>query len=86
MKKFPNLYIKLSATDDFSSQTPKEFIYELFAFLKENFNEDNFIFGSNYPVAKINPSQWVKLIINSKIFKDLEKIFYQNALSIYKEF
>lgn len=85
LKKFPNLYIKLSAADDFSEQTPKEFIYELFAFLKDNFSEDNFIFGSNYPVAKIAPAKWAKLIIESKIFKNLDKIFYQNALLIYKE-
>ncbi|OEV42014.1 amidohydrolase [Campylobacter jejuni] len=85
LKKFPNLYIKLSAADDFSEQTPKEFIYELFTFLKENFNEDKFIFGSNYPVAKIAPAKWAKLIIESKIFDDLDKIFYKNALLIYKE-
>ncbi|HDZ4931130.1 TPA: amidohydrolase family protein [Campylobacter jejuni] len=85
LKKFPNLYIKLSAADDFSEQTPKEFIYELFTFLKENFSEDKFIFGSNYPVAKIAPAKWAKLIIESKIFKNLNRIFYQNALSIYKE-
>ncbi|EAJ7553355.1 amidohydrolase, partial [Campylobacter coli] len=42
-------------------------------------------FGSNYPVAKIAPAKWAKLIIESKIFKNLNKIFYQNALSIYKE-
>lgn len=35
LKKFPNLYIKLSVPDDFSEQTSKEFIYELFAFLKK---------------------------------------------------
>ncbi|HEF9373008.1 TPA: amidohydrolase family protein [Campylobacter coli] len=85
LKKFPNLYIKLSVPDDFSEQTSKEFIYELFAFFKENFSEDKFIFGSNYPVAKIAPAKWAKLIIESKIFKNLNKIFYQNALSIYKE-
>lgn len=85
LKKFPNLYIKLSAADDFSEQTPKEFIYELFVFLKENFSEDKFIFGSNYPVAKITPAKWARLIIESGVFKDLDKIFYQNALSIYKE-
>ncbi|EAH5132719.1 amidohydrolase, partial [Campylobacter coli] len=78
-------YIKLSVPDDFSEQTSKEFIYELFAFFKENFSEDKFIFGSNYPVAKIAPAKWAKLIIESKIFKNLNKIFYQNALSIYKE-
>lgn len=37
LKNFPNLYIKLSTADDFSEQTPKEFIYELFTFLKEKF-------------------------------------------------
>ncbi|HEH4159509.1 TPA: amidohydrolase, partial [Campylobacter jejuni] len=71
--------------DDFSEQTPKEFIYDLFTFLKENFSEDKFIFGSNYPVAKIAPAKWAKLIIESKIFDDLDKIFYKNALLIYKE-
>ncbi|EAH4639336.1 amidohydrolase family protein [Campylobacter jejuni] len=85
LKKFQNLYIKLSVADDFSEQTPKEFIYDLFTFLKENFSEDKFIFGSNYPVAKITPAKWAKLIIEGKIFDDLDKIFYKNALSIYKE-
>ncbi|HFP7756657.1 TPA: amidohydrolase, partial [Campylobacter jejuni] len=42
-------------------------------------------FGSNYPVAKIAPAKWAKLIIESKIFDDLDKIFYKNALLIYKE-
>ncbi|EHC0867011.1 amidohydrolase family protein, partial [Campylobacter coli] len=79
-----NLYIKLSIPDGFSQETPKEFIFELFAFLKENFSENKFIFGSNYPVAKITPAKWAKLIIESKIFDDLDKIFYKNALSIYK--
>ncbi|EAK0114793.1 amidohydrolase, partial [Campylobacter jejuni] len=41
-------------------------------------------FGSNYPVAKITPAKWAKLIIESKIFDDLDKIFYKNALLIYK--
>ncbi|EDO9665499.1 amidohydrolase [Campylobacter coli] len=84
LKKFQNLYIKLSIPDGFSQETPKEFIFELFAFLKENFSENKFIFGSNYPVAKITPAKWAKLIIESKIFDDLDKIFYKNALSIYK--
>lgn len=53
-------------------------------FLKENFSENKFIFGSNYPVAKITPAKWAKLIIESKIFDDLDKIFYKNALLIYK--
>ncbi|HED7486286.1 TPA: amidohydrolase [Campylobacter jejuni] len=84
LKKFQNLYIKLSIPDGFSQETPKEFIFELFAFLKENFSENKFIFGSNYPVAKITPAKWAKLIIESKIFDDLDKIFYKNALLIYK--
>lgn len=84
LKKFQNLYIKLSIPDGFSRETPKEFIFELFAFLKENFSENKFIFGSNYPVAKITPAKWAKLIIESKIFDDLDKIFYKNALLIYK--
>ncbi|EAJ4142934.1 amidohydrolase [Campylobacter coli] len=84
LKKFQNLYIKLSIPDGFSQETPKEFIFELFAFLKENFSENKFIFGSNYPVAKIIPAKWAKLIIESKIFDDLDKIFYKNALLIYK--
>ncbi|EMB0862049.1 amidohydrolase [Campylobacter coli] len=84
LKKFQNLYIKLSIPDGFSQETPKEFIFELFAFLKENFSENKFIFGSNYPVAQITPAKWAKLIIESKIFDDLDKIFYKNALLIYK--
>ncbi|EAJ7705583.1 amidohydrolase, partial [Campylobacter jejuni] len=84
LKKFPNLYIKLSTPDDFSQETPKEFIFELFAFLKENFSEDKFIFGSNYPVSNLFPKQWIELIMQSKVFKDLDLIFYKNALSIYK--
>ncbi|ECL7834308.1 amidohydrolase family protein [Campylobacter jejuni] len=84
LKKFSNLYIKLSIPDGFSQETPKEFIFKLFAFLKENFSENKFIFGSNYPVAKITPAKWAKLIIESKIFDDLDKIFYKNALLIYK--
>ncbi|EIW6375388.1 amidohydrolase [Campylobacter coli] len=84
LKKFQNLYIKLSIPDGFSQETPKEFIFELFAFLKENFSENKFIFGSNYLVAKITPAKWAKLIIESKIFDDLDKIFYKNALLIYK--
>ncbi|EIZ6105470.1 amidohydrolase [Campylobacter coli] len=84
LKKFQNLYIKLSIPDGFSQETPKEFIFELFAFLKENFSENKSIFGSNYPVAKITPAKWAKLIIESKIFDDLDKIFYKNALLIYK--
>ncbi|EAJ9124136.1 amidohydrolase [Campylobacter coli] len=84
LKKFPNLYIKLSTPDDFSQETPKEFIFELFAFLKENFSEDKFIFGSNYPVSNLSPKQWIELIMQSKVFKDLDLIFYKNALSIYK--
>ncbi|EAB5263800.1 amidohydrolase [Campylobacter jejuni] len=84
LKKFPNLYIKLSAPDDFSQETLKEFIFELFAFLKENFSEDKFIFGSNYPVSNLSPKQWIELIMQSKVFKDLDLIFYKNALSIYK--
>lgn len=84
LKKIQNLYIKLSIPDGFSQETPKEFIFELFAFLKENFSENKFIFGSNYPVAKITPAKWAKLIIESKIFDDLDKIFYKNALLIYK--
>ncbi|EAJ0635847.1 amidohydrolase [Campylobacter jejuni] len=84
LKKFQNLYIKLSAPDDFSQETPKEFIFELFAFLKENFSEDKFIFGSNYPVSNLSPKQWIELIMQSKVFKDLDLIFYKNALSIYK--
>ncbi|EGL8792032.1 amidohydrolase, partial [Campylobacter jejuni] len=31
------------------------------------------------------PAKWAKLIIEGKIFDDLDKIFYKNALSIYKE-
>lgn len=69
----------------FQNKPQRNFIYELFVFFKENFSEDKFIFGSNYPVAKIAPAKWAKLIIESKIFKNLNKIFYQNALSIYKE-
>lgn len=84
LEKFQNLYIKLSAPDDFSQETPREFIFELFALLKENFSEDKFIFRSNYPVAKIAPAKWAKLIIEGKIFDYLDKIFYKNALSIYK--
>ncbi|EGX8989835.1 amidohydrolase family protein [Campylobacter jejuni] len=90
LKKFPNLYIKLylyiklSIPDGFSQETPKEFIFELFAFLKENFSENKFIFGSNYPVSNLSPKQWIELIMQSKVFKDLDLIFYKNALSIYK--
>lgn len=84
LKKFPNLYIKLSISDGFSQETPKEFIFELFAFLKENFSENKFIFGSNYPVSNLSPKQWIELIMQSKVFKDLDLIFYKNALSIYK--
>ncbi|EAH6875662.1 amidohydrolase [Campylobacter coli] len=84
LKKFQNLYIKLSIPDGFSQETPKEFIFELFAFLKENFSEDKFIFGSNYPVSNLSPKQWIELIMQSKVFKDLDLIFYKNALSIYK--
>ncbi|EGU0549845.1 amidohydrolase [Campylobacter coli] len=84
LKKFQNLYIKLSIPDGFSQETPKEFIFELFAFLKENFSENKFIFGSNYPVSNLSPKQWIELIMQSKVFKDLDLIFYKNALSIYK--
>ncbi len=37
LKKFQNLYIKLSIPDGFSQETPKEFIFELFAFFKRKF-------------------------------------------------
>ncbi|TBR80812.1 amidohydrolase [Campylobacter novaezeelandiae] len=84
LKEFSNLYIKFSAPDDFSNESSKEFIFELFAFLKENFNEDKFIFGSNYPVTRLSPNEWANLIIESKVFKELDKIFFKNALSLYK--
>ncbi|EAJ1661799.1 amidohydrolase, partial [Campylobacter jejuni] len=51
---------------------------------KENFSEDKFIFGSNYPVSNLSPKQWIELIMQSKVFKDLDLIFYKNALLIYK--
>ncbi|MBZ7958262.1 MULTISPECIES: amidohydrolase family protein [Campylobacter] len=84
LKKFPNLYIKLSSPDSFSIQTSQEFIFELFLFLKENFSEDKFLFGSNYPVSKLNPNEWVNLILKSETFKYLDAIFYKNALELYK--
>lgn len=37
LKKFQNLYIKLSIPDGFSQETPKEFIFELFCFFKRKF-------------------------------------------------
>ncbi|RKO64125.1 amidohydrolase [Campylobacter sp. P255] len=85
LKLFSNLWIKISAPDDFTIETHKEFVKECFVFLKSIFNEDRFLFGSNYPVAKIPPSQWAKLTVESGVFKDLDGIFYKNALSIYKE-
>lgn len=56
LRQFPNLYIKLSAPDDFCPQISKEFVFELFAFLRENFSEERLLFGSNYPVSKLSPS------------------------------
>lgn len=61
-----------------------EFAREVFVFLKENFGEKKLIFGSNYPVANLNPKQWVECILQSKVFENLESIFYQNALIFYK--
>ncbi|MCH5336081.1 MAG: amidohydrolase family protein [Campylobacter sp.] len=84
LKNFPNLWIKLSAPDDFSLQSPKEFIFELFSFLKYHFNEDKFLFGSNYPVSNLSPKTWANLITESKVFKNLDFIFYKNAYKIYK--
>lgn len=85
LKNFPNLYIKLSAPDDFCEQTSRKFIFDLFACVKENFREERLLFGSNYPVSKLSPSKWANCIIESKIFENLDGIFYQNALSLYKE-
>lgn len=85
LRQFPNLYIKLSAPDDFCPQISKEFVFELFAFLRENFSEERLLFGSNYPVSKLSPSLWASFIIQSGIFENLDKIFYKNALSLYKE-
>ncbi|EAK0492124.1 amidohydrolase [Campylobacter upsaliensis] len=85
LKNFPNLYIKLSAPDDFCEQTSRKFIFDLFACVKENFREERLLFGSNYPVSKLSPSKWANYIIESKIFENLDKIFYKNALSLYKE-
>lgn len=84
LKNFPNLWIKLSAPDDFSSQSPKDFIFELFSFLKLHFSEDKLLFGSNYPVANLSPKAWIDLIIQSKVFENLDFIFYKNAYKIYK--
>ncbi|MCW0186366.1 amidohydrolase family protein [Campylobacter lari] len=85
LKDFPNLWIKISVPDDFTIKIHRDFISQCFSFLKNVFSEDKFIFGSNYPVAKIAPAKWAKFIIEGNIFKDLDKIFYKNALSIYKE-
>ncbi|WP_270970886.1 amidohydrolase family protein [Campylobacter upsaliensis] len=85
LKNFPNLYIKLSAPDDFCEQTSRKFIFDLFACVKENFSEERLLFGSNYPVSKLSPSLWASFIIQSGIFENLDKIFYKNALSLYKE-
>lgn len=80
LSKYENLWIKLSAPDVFDL----EFAREVFVFLKENFSEKKLIFGSNYPVANLNPKQWVECILQSKVFENLESIFYQNALIFYK--
>ncbi|MGH2267209.1 amidohydrolase family protein [Campylobacter taeniopygiae] len=84
LKKFSNFYIKLSSPDHFSMQTSQEFIFELFSFLKENFSEDRFLFGSNYPVSKLSPNKWANLILKSEVFENLDAIFYQNTLKLYK--
>ncbi|EAJ3689634.1 amidohydrolase, partial [Campylobacter jejuni] len=34
--------------------------------------------------SNLSPKQWIELIMQSKVFKDLDLIFYKNALSIYK--
>lgn len=79
-----NLFIKLSAADDFSQETSEDFIFEIFALLQKYFKEERLIFGSNYPVASLSPKEWIALITKSKLFKNLDLIFYQNALQIYK--
>ncbi len=84
LKEFKNLYIKLSAPDNFSSIIDKEFINEIFSFLKLNFGESRLLFGTNYPVAKLGVKEWINLIKQSDVFQDFNAIFYKNALRIYK--
>ena len=84
LSKYENLWIKLSAPDDFSSKIPKESLFSLFAFLKRHFTEEKLVFGSNYPVAQLSPSEWANLIIQSKVFTNLNALFYENAFKLYK--
>ncbi len=80
---YPQFFIKLSAPDNFSQETPKDFLFEIFAFLKVCFGEERLLFGSNFPVAKLAPNEWAKLIIQSEVFENLDAILYKNALNLY---
>lgn len=84
LASFPNFYMKISALDEFCKDTPKDFIFKLFHLAKRYFGEERLIYGSNYPVAKLNPKEWIALIEQSKVFKDLDALFYKNALRVYK--
>ncbi|WP_291952857.1 amidohydrolase family protein [Campylobacter sp.] len=81
---YPQLFIKLSAPDNFLQEAPKDFLFEIFTFLKDCFSEERLLFGSNFPVAKLSPKEWANLIIQSEVFENLDGIFYKNALNLYK--
>lgn len=80
---FPQFFIKLSAPDDLSLDS-KELLHEVFGLVKFYFDEKRLLFGSNFPVAKLCPKEWITLLIQSGVFEDLQGIFYQNALNLYK--
>ncbi|TKX29432.1 amidohydrolase [Campylobacter sp. MIT 12-5580] len=84
LASFSKVYVKISALDGFCQDTPKDFIFTLFHLAKKYFGEQRLIYGSNYPVAKLSPKEWIALIKQSKVFKDLDALFYKNALRIYK--
>ncbi|MCR6593872.1 amidohydrolase family protein [Campylobacter insulaenigrae] len=81
---YSQFFIKLSAPDNFSQETSKDFLFEIFAFLKACFGEERLLFGSNFPVAKLEPNEWAKLIIQSEVFENLDAIFYKNAFNLYE--
>lgn len=83
LSRFPQLFIKLSAPDDLTFDS-KEWMNEVFGLMKFYFGEKRLLFGSNFPVARLCPKEWMTLIEQSGVFKNLQAIFYQNALNLYK--
>ncbi|MCE3037909.1 L-rhamnose mutarotase [Helicobacter anatolicus] len=89
LAKIANIYCKLSPCDSFDIQIAEQNLDKILKIIFSYFPVEKLLFGSNYPVSKIPPYLWVKILYTKLLnlhisHENIQKIFTKNAMECYE--